>query len=78
MVKSKPPAPELATMAPLLGRLSMERPWQPIALMVLAPLSAGLALAKPATINRGQPIDRSLPMDRSRSFDGPGPNPLIV
>ena len=48
MVNSKPPAPELATMAPLLRRLSIERPWQPIALMVLARLGAGLALAKPA------------------------------
>ena len=49
MVNSKPPAPELATMAPLLRRLSIERPWQPIALMVLARLGAGLALAKPAS-----------------------------
>ena len=71
-------------MAPLFRRLSMERPWQTIALMALAPHGAGLALAKPANQPTSQPasqlamVDRGQPMDRSQSFDCPGPNPLVV
>jgi len=86
MVNSKPPAPELATMAPLLRRLSIERPWQPIALMVLARLGAGppwgwpgpSQAGQPATVHRGQQNDRGQAMDHRQSFDSPGPNPLIA
>ena len=33
---------------------------------------------QPATVHRGQQNDRGQAMDRSPSFDGPGPNPLIA
>ena len=74
------PYPRLATMAPRLRRLSMERPWHTIALMALAPHGAGLALAKPASQPASQPamVDRCQPIDPNQSCDCPGANPLVV